>query len=69
MSYCSKQIVLICENCGERLVLAGPKEVWRSESTLFECECGEQLTLTSHVEAGGPGIVAKTTKPTFSVRR
>lgn len=45
----SERIILICEECGEKIVLIGPEEVWRSERTIFECECGEQSTLASNV--------------------
>jgi hypothetical protein len=42
---CSERIILGCR-CGERLVLLGFEDGWRSERrTAFECECGEQLTL------------------------
>ena len=40
-------VILVCEACGERTVLGGPLSVWRSESTTFGCECGEQLTLAA----------------------
>ena len=41
----SKRVVLICEACGEKVVLGGPASVWHSERTFFECECGQVLTL------------------------
>jgi len=41
----SRQIVLLCEECGEKVVLGGPESVWHSASTFFECECGQVLTL------------------------
>ena len=43
---CSERIVLECK-CGERLILFGLEEDWRSERTTFECECGESLTLAN----------------------
>ena len=43
----ARRIVLVCEECGERTVLAGPESVWRSESTFFECGCGRYLTLAA----------------------
>ena len=43
---CSGCIGLECDGCGERLVLLGREEDWRSEGrTEFECECGVKLTL------------------------
>ena len=42
----SGRIVLEC-SCGERLVLLGLEEDWRSEQrTEFECSCGKGLTLS-----------------------
>jgi len=41
----SRRVVLICEECGEKVVLGGPESVWRSARTFFECECGQLLTL------------------------
>jgi hypothetical protein len=43
----ARRIVLVCEECGERTVLAGPESVWRSESTFFKCGCGRDLTLAA----------------------
>jgi hypothetical protein len=40
-----RQVVLLCEECGEKVVLGGPESVWRSARTFFDCECGQQLTL------------------------
>jgi hypothetical protein len=48
----TKNVVLACEVCEERMVLGGPLSVWRSESTSFECECGEQLTLADRLDSG-----------------
>jgi hypothetical protein len=47
-----RYIILVCEACGERTVLGGPLSVWRSESTTFGCECGEQLTLADRLHPG-----------------
>ena len=41
----ANQVVLLCEECGEKVVLGGPESVWRSARTFFECECGQLLTL------------------------
>jgi hypothetical protein len=46
----SGNVVLLCEECGERMVLGGPPAVWRSASTSFGCECGEQLTLSNRLD-------------------
>jgi len=35
-------MVLICEECGERIVLPGPEEVWRPEPAVFGCRCEEE---------------------------
>ena len=46
---CSARIVLECE-CGERLILLGLEEDWRSEErTDFECSCGKGLTLSERL--------------------
>jgi hypothetical protein len=45
-----RNVVLVCEWCGERTVLGGPLSVWRSGSTSFECECGAQLTLSHQLD-------------------
>ena len=45
-----RQVVLLCEECGEKVVLGGPESVWRSARTFFECECGQLLTLADQEE-------------------
>jgi hypothetical protein len=45
-----RNIVLVCEECGERTVLEGPLAVWHSGSTTFSCECGRRLTLADRPE-------------------
>ena len=43
---CSSRIILEC-GCGERLILLGLEEDWRSEQrTEFECSCGKGLNLS-----------------------
>ncbi len=53
-----ERVILVCEECGERLVLADPLSVRLSEgSTIFECECGNKgVTLASRLpdEEGAP---------------
>ena len=50
MSNGLRGVVLVCEECGERVVLAGPLAAWRSEDAIFECGCGEGLTLADRLE-------------------
>jgi hypothetical protein len=50
MGRSSGRVILVCEQCGERLVLGEPEEVWLSERTLFECECGRDVSLASRLE-------------------
>lgn len=49
-----RNVVLLCEECGERTVLGGPLSVWCSGSTSFGCECGAQLTLADQVDPAEP---------------
>ncbi len=50
MSNRLRGVVLVCEECGERVVLTGPLSAWRSEDAVFECGCGEGLTLADRLE-------------------
>jgi hypothetical protein len=45
-----RSVVLVCEECGERVVLAGQLSAWRSEHATFECGCGEGLTLADRLD-------------------
>ena len=47
--------ILVCEECGERMVLEGPISVWLSGGTSFECECGRQLAPSGRLERKGFG--------------
>ena len=49
MQHPPERIILVCEDCGERLVLAEPLSVWLSQRTIFECECGKGVTLASRL--------------------
>jgi hypothetical protein len=49
MGCSSGNVILVCEQCGERLVLGEPEEVWLSTRTLFECECGRHISLASRL--------------------
>jgi hypothetical protein len=50
VSNCSGNVVLVCEECGERVVLVGPLSAWRSERVVFECGCGEGLTFADSLD-------------------
>jgi len=54
----TRNVVLVCEVCEERMVLGGPLSVWCSESTTFGCECGEQLTLADRLDSRESSRVA-----------
>jgi hypothetical protein len=45
-----RDVVLLCEGCGERIVLGGPLSVWSCGSTSFACGCGTQLTLSHQLD-------------------
>ena len=45
-----KNVVLLCEGCGERIVLGEPVWVWNCGSTSFACGCGAQLTLSNQLD-------------------
>ncbi len=51
----SERIVLGC-GCGERVVLLGFEEDWRSRRAVFKCECGQKLTLDDRVDEGALAI-------------
>jgi hypothetical protein len=55
-----RDVILVCEVCGERTVLGGPLLVWRSGSTTFGCACGERLTLADRLDSGESNRVATT---------
>jgi hypothetical protein len=45
-----QQIVLTCEECGERLIILGPEEDWRSRCAIFVCEEGHKLTIDGRAD-------------------
>ncbi len=45
-----QQIVLTCEDCGEKLVIFGPEADWRSRHAVFACEYGHKLTLDGRAD-------------------
>jgi hypothetical protein len=51
----SKGGILVCEECGERMVLDCPLSVWSSGTISFGCECGERLTLADGLNQEGFG--------------
>jgi hypothetical protein len=50
--------ILVCEDCGERMVLDGPISVWLSGGISFECECGKRLAPSGRLERKGFGNTA-----------
>lgn len=53
MRQSSERTILICEKCGEKMVIVGPEDVWRSGRNVFECACGERHTLTGRRRGSG----------------
>ena len=45
MQRSAEQIVLICDQCREKLILLGSEEEWRSRRAVFQCECGQRFTI------------------------
>ena len=45
-----QQTVLTCEDCGEKLVVFGTEEDWRSRHAVFVCGYGHKLTLDSRTD-------------------
>jgi predicted RNA-binding Zn-ribbon protein involved in translation (DUF1610 family) len=50
MSRSPERIILICEECGEKLIVRGPEADWRSRCAIFVCECGHKLTLDGRAD-------------------
>ncbi len=46
----SEQIILTCEDCGEKLVVFGTEENWRSRQAVFVCGYGHKLTLDGRAD-------------------
>ena len=42
-----QQLVLTCEDCGEKLVVFGTEENWRSRYAVFVCGDGHKFTSTA----------------------
>jgi hypothetical protein len=51
----SRGSILVCEECGERMVLDGPISVWLSGNTSFGCECGQRIAPAGRLERKGVG--------------
>jgi hypothetical protein len=45
-----QQLVLTCEDCGDKLVLLGPEEDWRSRHAVFLCGHGHRITLDGRAD-------------------
>jgi hypothetical protein len=43
-----QKIILTCKECGEKLILLGPEEDWRSRHAVFMCEFRHKLSLEDH---------------------
>jgi len=54
MQRSAEQIVLICYKCREKLILLGSEEEWRSRHAVFQCECGQSLTLDGQADKEVP---------------
>jgi len=71
MNGSSRRVILVCEECGERMVLGGPLSVWYSASTHFGCECGREFALADRLEqqrvsrAGDVTSAARPTSPLY----
>ena len=57
----SKGGILVCEECGDRMVLDRPLSASSLGTTSFGCECGERLTLADGLDHGGFGEASTTT--------
>jgi hypothetical protein len=45
-----QQLVLTCEDCGEKLVVFGTEENWRSRYAVFVCGDGHKFTLDGRAD-------------------
>ena len=45
-----QQIVLTCEDCGEKVVLFGTEVDWRSRHAVFVCGRGHKLSLDGRAD-------------------
>jgi hypothetical protein len=54
MQRSAQQNVLICDKCREKLILLGFEEEWRSRHAIFQCECGQRLTLDGRADEEVP---------------
>ena len=68
MRHSSRRVILICEKCGEKMLLGKPEEVWLSTRTRFECACGEDVYLGSRLEDPVPEEYYERTRDSDSAR-
>jgi hypothetical protein len=45
MQHSTEQIVITCKECGEKVVLIGPIEEWRSRHAVLMCGSAHQIIL------------------------
>lgn len=67
MKELSEGTILVCEECGERMVLDAPVSVWLSGGTSFACECGQRLTSAERLvdEAGSAANTVSQISPLY----
>jgi hypothetical protein len=46
----SEKIVLTCKECGEKLILVGSEEDWRSRHAIFMCEARHKLSFEGQAD-------------------
>ena len=55
--------VLVCEECGQRVVIEKPLSAWRPGSTPPGCECGERTARGERRGEQGKGEAGSVTNP------
>jgi hypothetical protein len=67
---CSERIVIEC-GCGEKMVIVGREDDWRSRNPVFRCECGEKFTLAGDTSVENSSTSARRSdtdrSPSFGV--
>ena len=48
--FSEQQIILMCKECEEKVILLGSEEEWRSRRAVLVCEEGHKLTLDGRTE-------------------
>ena len=64
----SRGYILVCEECGARMVIDGPISVWLSGTTSFGCECGERIVAAERRERKGFGEARRATNAASPLR-